>query len=100
MSVRRMQSIEGEQVVSYVHNAVAPGMGQIVFWSQLTGGATKSWANTDPATHIAAVNPASLSEADLDRGLLLEKRKAGSKMDISTRVRQARSCDRKNDHRS
>ncbi|MEQ3631229.1 MAG: translation elongation factor Ts, partial [Sulfitobacter sp.] len=38
MSLRRMQSIEGETVVSYVHNAAAPGMGKIGVLVAMNGG--------------------------------------------------------------
>ena len=72
MSVRRMQSIDGDQVVSYVHNAVAPGMGKIGVLVAMTGGNEE--LGKQIAMHIAAVNPASLSEADLDPAVV-EKEK-------------------------
>jgi len=37
MSVRRMARIEGAMVVSYVHNAAAPGMGNIGVLVALSG---------------------------------------------------------------
>ncbi len=64
MSVRRMQSIDGDQVVSYVHNAVAPGMGKIGVLVAMTGGNEE--LGKQIAMHIAAVNPATLSDAYLD----------------------------------
>ena len=71
MNIRRAKTIEVESglVASYVHGAVADGMGKIVVLVGL-----KSDANVDVlaglgkqlAMHIAAANPASLSEDDLD----------------------------------
>ncbi|MDG1354104.1 MAG: translation elongation factor Ts [Sulfitobacter sp.] len=72
MSVRRMSSIEGDVVVSYVHNAAAPGMGKIGVLVAMTGG--DEAFGKQVAMHIAAVNPASLSEADLDPAVV-EKEK-------------------------
>ncbi|UOA27284.1 translation elongation factor Ts [Pseudosulfitobacter sp. DSM 107133] len=72
MSVRRMQSITGDTVVSYVHNAAAPGMGKIGVLVAMTGG--DDAFGKQVAMHIAAVNPASLSEADLDPAVV-EKEK-------------------------
>ncbi|WP_380052393.1 translation elongation factor Ts [Falsihalocynthiibacter sp. SS001] len=64
MNVRRMVSIEGDSVVSYVHNAAADGMGNIGVLVALKGG--DEAFGKQVAMHVAAVNPASLSEADLD----------------------------------
>ena len=72
MSVRRMSSIEGDVVVSYVHNAAAPGMGKIGVLVAMTSG--DEAFGKQVAMHIAAVNPASLSEADLDPAVV-EKEK-------------------------
>jgi elongation factor Ts len=72
MSVRRMQAISGDLVVSYVHNAAAPGMGKIGVLVAMTGG--DDAFGKQVAMHIAAVNPASLSEADLDPAVV-EKEK-------------------------
>lgn len=72
MSVRRMSSTEGENVVSYVHNAAAPGMGKIGVLVAMNGG--NDAFGKQVAMHIAAVNPASLSEDDLDASVV-EKEK-------------------------
>ena len=72
MSVRRMASIEGDAVVSYVHNAAAPGMGNIGVLVAMTGG--DEAFGKQIAMHIAATNPASLSEEDLDPAVI-EKEK-------------------------
>lgn len=79
MSVRRMAMVEGETVVSYVHNAATAGMGKIGVLVAMTGG--DEGFGKQVAMHIAAANPASLSEADLDPALV-EKEKA-VQMDIA-----------------
>ncbi|SEP59268.1 translation elongation factor Ts [Thalassovita taeanensis] len=72
MSVRRMAVLKGETVVSYVHNAAAEGMGKIGVLVALTGG--DEAFGRQVAMHIAAVNPASLGEADLDPALVERER--------------------------
>ena len=72
MSVRRMAVIEGETVVSYVHNAAADGMGKIGVLVAMKGG-NEGFAR-QVAMHIAAANPASLSQADRDPAVV-EKEK-------------------------
>ena len=73
MSVRRMTTLDGDQVVSYVHNAVTDGMGKIGVLVALKG--DNEAFGRQVAMHIAAVNPASLSEADLDPAVV-EREKA------------------------
>ena len=72
MSVRRMSTLSGETVVNYVHNAAAPGMGNIGVLVALTGDSADFGRQV--AMHIAAANPAALSEADLDPAVV-EKEK-------------------------
>jgi elongation factor Ts len=79
MSVRRMASIEGDAVVSYVHNAAAPDMGKIGVLVAMTGG--DAAFGKQVAMHIAAVNPASLSEADLDPSVVEKEKQV--QMDIA-----------------
>ena len=79
MSLRRMTTLEGENVVSYIHNAAAPGMGKIGVLVAMTGG--DEAFGKQVAMHIAAVNPAALSEADLDPAVV-EKEKS-VQMDIA-----------------
>ena len=79
LSLRRMAKIEGGTVVSYVHNAAAPDMGKIGVLVAMTGG--DEAFGKQVAMHVAAVNPASLSEADLDPAVV-EKEK-GIQMDIA-----------------
>ncbi len=68
MNLRRMAKLSGDIVVSYVHNSVADGLGQIGVLVALKGG------NEDIAKqiamHVAATNPSSLSEADLDPAMV------------------------------
>ncbi|NRB17071.1 MAG: elongation factor Ts [Rhodobacteraceae bacterium] len=79
MSVRRMSALEGDIVVSYVHNAVTAGMGKIGVLVALTGGTEA--LGKQIAMHIAAVNPAALSEADLDAAVVEKEKKI--QMDIA-----------------
>ncbi len=72
MTLRRMQKISGDKVVSYVHNAVTEGMGKIGVLVAMTG--DNEAFGRQVAMHIAAANPASLSEADLDPAVV-EKEK-------------------------
>jgi len=64
MSVRRMARLEATAVASYVHNAAADDMGKIGVLVGLSG--ADNGIGKQIAMHIAAANPASLSEADLD----------------------------------
>ena len=79
MSVRRMASIDGDLVVSYVHNAAAPGMGNIGVLVAMTGG--DEGFGKQVAMHIAATNPASLSEEDLDPAVVEKEKQV--QMDIA-----------------
>ena len=72
MSLRRMERLEGETVVSYVHNAAAEGMGKIGVLVAMTGG-DESFGK-QLAMHVAAANPAALDEAALDPAIV-EKEK-------------------------
>lgn len=79
MSVRRMASLKGDAVVSYVHNAAAPGMGKIGVLVAMTGG--DEALGKQIAMHIAAVNPAALSEADMDASIVEKEKQV--QMDIA-----------------
>ena len=79
MSVRRMGVLEGTHVATYVHNAVADGMGKIGVLVALSG--DNEAFGKQVAMHIAAVNPVSLSETDLDPAVV-EKEK-NVQMDIA-----------------
>ncbi|MEL6888510.1 MAG: translation elongation factor Ts [Pseudomonadota bacterium] len=79
MSVRRMATIEGNTVVSYVHNAAAPDMGKIGVLVAMDGG--DEAFGKQVAMHIAAVNPAALSEADMDPAVVEKEKQV--QMDIA-----------------
>jgi elongation factor Ts len=72
MSVRRMVTVEGDVVASYIHNAAADGMGQIGVLVGLKGGTEEFGKQV--GMHIAAMNPQSLNEASLDPAIV-EKEK-------------------------
>jgi elongation factor Ts len=79
MSIRRMAKLSGDTVVSYVHNAAAPGMGKIGVLVAMKGG--DEALGKQIAMHVAAVNPASLSEADLDPAVVEKEKQI--QMDIA-----------------
>ena len=68
MSLRRMASVSGDFVASYVHNAAADGMGKIGVLVAVKG--TDNGISKQIAMHVAATNPLALSEADLDPAVL------------------------------
>jgi elongation factor Ts len=67
MTFRRMHVLEGDTVVSYVHNAASAGMGKIGVLVALKGDKAKAEEiGKQFAMHIAATSPISLSEATMD----------------------------------
>ena len=72
IQLRRMASMGGDRVASYVHNAVAKGMGKI--------GVLVAYSGADPelprqiAMHVAAINPVALDEAALDASVVAKER--------------------------
>lgn len=72
MSLRRMATVEGDAVVSYIHNAAATDMGKIGVLVGLKG--ADNGIGKQLAMHIAAANPAALSEADLDPAVVEKER--------------------------
>ncbi|MEM9050121.1 MAG: translation elongation factor Ts [Pseudomonadota bacterium] len=86
LSLRRMARVEGESVASYVHNAVAGGMGKIGVVVAMTG--ADGGLGKQVAMHVAATNPQSVTEADLDptlvdreKQVLTEQARASGKPD-------------------
>ncbi len=79
MTLRRMKTLTGDTVVSYVHNAAADGMGKIGVLVALTG--TDNGIGKQIAMHVAAANPASLSAADLDPAVVENEKRV--QMDIA-----------------
>jgi elongation factor Ts len=74
MSVRRMARIEGDSVAAYVHNAAADGLGLIGVLVAVKGN-DESGIAKQIAMHVAATNPASLSEADMDADVVAREEK-------------------------
>jgi len=72
ISLRRMAKLEGETVVSYVHNAMTDGMGKIGVLVALNG--ADAAFGKQVAMHIAATNPAALDEASLDPAIVEKER--------------------------
>lgn len=71
LNFRRLHVLEGDTVVSYVHNSAADGMGKIGVLVALKGPADKAAeVGKQFAMHIAATSPLSLSEATLDPAVL------------------------------
>lgn len=79
MTLRRMAKIEGDTVVTYVHNAATAGMGKIGVLVAMKGG--DEALGKQVAMHIAAVNPAALSEADMDPAVVEKEKQI--QMDIA-----------------
>jgi elongation factor Ts len=72
MTLRRMASVTGDHVAAYTHNAAADGMGRIGVLVAVKG--TDNGIAKQIAMHIAAFNPISLSEADLDPAVVERER--------------------------
>jgi elongation factor Ts len=78
-SIRRAAVLDVNEgvIVSYVHNAAAPGLGKIGVLVALESGADKAALETlgkQLAMHIAAANPLALRGEDLDAGLVERER--------------------------
>ncbi|HVG49391.1 MAG TPA: translation elongation factor Ts, partial [Rubellimicrobium sp.] len=72
MAIRRMAALNGETVVSYVHNAAGEGLGKIGVLVALSG--TDNGIGRQIAMHVAAAGPAALDEAALDPVLVAKER--------------------------
>ncbi|WP_210529864.1 translation elongation factor Ts [Rubellimicrobium arenae] len=72
MTIRRMATLSGDTVVSYVHNAAAEGLGKIGVLVALSG--ADNGIGRQIAMHVAAANPAALDEAALDPALVAKER--------------------------
>ena len=68
LSLRRISKITGDQVVSYIHNAAADGMGAIAVLVALKG--SNQEFGRQVAMHIAAANPQALNKDELDPSIL------------------------------
>jgi elongation factor Ts len=74
MTLRRMASVEGETVVTYVHNAAADNMGKIGVLVALKGG--NEDFGRQVAMHVAAADPRpqALTEAEIDPEVVAKER--------------------------
>jgi len=103
MSLRRMAtlSVGSGSIVSYMHNATAPGLGRIgvlVALESTAGADVLEGLGKQIAMHIAATSPASLFVDDLDpesvqreREVLIEQAKASGKpQEIAEKMVQGR----------
>jgi elongation factor Ts len=68
LSLRRISKITGDQVVSYIHNAAADGMGAIAVLVALKG--SNQEFGRQVAMHIAASNPQALNKDELDPSII------------------------------
>ena len=68
MTLRRMEAIEAERVVAYVHNSAAQDMGQIGVLVAINGENTEFARQV--AMHVAAANPQALSSVELDQSVV------------------------------
>ena len=75
LTLRRLARLEGGTLASYVHNAAAPNMGKIGVLVAVEGSEGDPEAiGRQVAMHVAATNPASLDESDLDPALVERER--------------------------
>ncbi|KCV83689.1 elongation factor Ts [Actibacterium atlanticum] len=72
MTLRRMVAVEGDQVVTYIHNPAGDDMGKIGVLVALKG--DNEAFGKQVAMHVAAANPASLNEDDLDPAVVEKER--------------------------
>ncbi len=72
IQLRRMAGLNGDQVASYTHNAVAQGVGKIGVLVAYSGAVSE--LPRQIAMHVAAINPAALDEASLDAAVVEKER--------------------------
>ena len=68
MTLRRMETIQAEKVVTYVHNSATQNMGQIGVLVAING--EDSDFARQVAMHVAAANPQALSSGELDQSVV------------------------------
>ena len=68
MTLRRMETIQAEKVVTYVHNSATQNMGQIGVLVAING--EDSEFARQVAMHVAAANPQALSSGELDQSVV------------------------------
>ena len=82
ISLRRVISIEGSNIYSYLHNAVSKDCGKIGVLVSLKGNKDEDFGKK-LAMHIAATSPLAMSESDLDADLVDREKKIISEQLIS-----------------
>ena len=68
MTLRRMETVQAEKVVTYVHNSATQNMGQIGVLVAING--EDSEFARQVAMHVAAANPQALSSGELDQSVV------------------------------
>jgi elongation factor Ts len=68
MTLRRMETVQADKVVTYVHNSATQSMGQIGVLVAIRG--ENSDFARQVAMHVAAANPQALSSAELDQSVV------------------------------
>ena len=68
ITLRRMASIEGDSVASYIQTAAADGLGRIGVLVAVKG--TDNGIAKQIAMHVAATSPMALSEAEMDQSVI------------------------------
>ena len=74
ISLRRIQTINGSNVYSYVHNAVTENSGKIGVLVSLEGNKDEDFGKK-LAMHIAATSPLAISEEDIDSKVIDREKK-------------------------
>ena len=72
MTLRRMETIQAEKVVTYVHNSATQNMGQIGVLVAING--ENSEFARQVAMHVAAAHPQALSAGELDQSLVAREK--------------------------
>jgi elongation factor Ts len=72
MTLRRMETVQAEKVVTYVHNSASQNMGQIGVLVAING--EDSEFARQVAMHVAAANPQALSSGELDQSVVERER--------------------------
>ncbi len=76
MNLRRIASVAGDKIFTYIHNALVPGMGQIGVVVAINGDDAKiDEIGTKIAMHIAATKPAFMTIADVDAAAVEREKK-------------------------
>ena len=76
MNLRRIASVQGDKIFTYIHNALVPGMGQIGVAVAINGDDAKiDEIGSKVAMHIAANKPEFMTIADVDADAVEREKK-------------------------